>query len=331
MEAYAGLEFCSGSNEVFTNSQVNDLLFYGFEGTNKIHFGFSNSNPKCSTLLISGDKVGVNNSIDPTYNLHVNGSIYASTYCNLLINSATSSSTSNSPTCSALNNVYNTTEWNSNQIVTTSNFLYSTHLSNSSSWNSSSGNVFIFTSNVGINTSNPILTLTVNGSLLVTSNASILGNSYQLSNTYMYGECTISNNVRVTSNLIVRDVNYVYGREVSFIESLDDSSNSTSNYLSKTILTTVCEGGNYMLQMNYVVMCSLSNNLANIRVLHNSNNTVHNAQLNVFGDSNEQWVSDVRYLTLPAGNHVFDLQFRNDLSNVMLVIRKSKLCLTRIS
>lgn len=331
MEAYAGIEFSSGSSNVFTNSLVNDLLFYGFEGTNKIHFGFSNSNPQCSTLLISGNKVGVNNNTEPTYNLHVNGSMYASTYCNLFINSAVSSSTSNSPTCFALNNVYNTTEWNSNQIVTTSNFVYSNHLSNSLLWNSASGNVYIFTSNVGINTSNPILELTVNGSLLLTSNASILGNSYQMSNTYIYGECTVSNNVKITSNLIVRDVSYVYGREVSFIESLEDSSNSTNNYLSKTMLTTVCEGGNYMLQMNYAVMFSASSNLANIRVLHNSSNTVHNAHISTFAESNEQWVSDIRYLALPAGNHVFDLQFRHDSSNVVIVVRNSKLSLTRIS
>ena len=110
-------------------------------------------------LAASNSCIGVNTS-NPTQTLTVAGSLFASGYCNLLLDTFTSASTSNAPTANALSNVYATGVFASNLSVTSSNTLFpqATFASNTA----------IYASNT-INGGNPLLTGRLDNIIVLTS------------------------------------------------------------------------------------------------------------------------------------------------------------------
>uniref|UniRef100_A0A6C0BGX0 Uncharacterized protein n=1 Tax=viral metagenome TaxID=1070528 RepID=A0A6C0BGX0_9ZZZZ len=111
---------------------------------------FTLSNYGSSFISTSNNYIGIG-TYDPSFTLDVNGSINATGYCNLLLDSYTSASTSNAPTAFALSNAYGVA-------VAASNNAFGT-------WSMSNNKIYVLSSNVGIGTSNATESLSVQGAI----------------------------------------------------------------------------------------------------------------------------------------------------------------------
>lgn len=183
--------------------------------------------------------VGANASRD--HKLSVDGSIYATSFCNLLVDDPNSVATNKAPTSRLLNNVYqasiwtsNVAEWSSNASSWASNtFMFASNLLLSASWTSNTAfpwasNTATFASNVSASISN--------------NDVPWLSNSiFNTSNTLMWASNTLtwtSNTTDWVSNTSLPSLSNVIHSYIdatgSFSNSVDFASN-TSSWASNAI------------------------------------------------------------------------------------------------
>jgi hypothetical protein len=206
----------------------------------------------------------------------------------------------------------NTAVWGSNTAVYASNLAYTTSndiyplVGGASAWTASGSNVYIIGSNIGINTSTP-------GS----------------------NDLQVNGFVNITSNVYIRGHNIV-----AFYEYFDTSNygnfSTTATAYSSNMLTmcNVLEGGEYMFSIYYgqraantnrigMGRVQLSNSLGAAQVIHvNSNSISTNA---------DTFVTDIKFITLPAGSNIFSLQYSaNALSTTTVTMRDMRMNLFRV-
>ena len=142
-----------------------------------------------------------------------------------------------------------------------------------------------------------------------------------------------SSNITVTSNLIVRNVNYNFGRETFFAQDSNATTQNTATFTDKLRLNTFVEGGTYNLsvytQGSYAVNTRtgvsrviLSNLNGATQVLQLSSNNYPTANLDVV-------IPYSAILTLPTGSNSIAQQY-STLTSAM-TLKNTTITLIRTS
>ena len=241
MADYSGYLNISYSNAFyFLNASNNDMLIYPETSNQKLHFGITSNMNSCviinsnntlfttDTIFISN--LNVSNVANFQSNVGVAGRLIASNAAFFQSNVTISSNLNVSNTFSNLGSVYLA----SNLVVMSNvgigvlnpqfkmdiggdlNFTGTLRQNGTayigSQWSNVTNNVFLFASNVGLNTQTPQAALEVAGSVIVRSNISVSNVANFQSNLGIYGQLTVSNaaffqsNVTISSNLNVSNV-----------------------------------------------------------------------------------------------------------------------------
>lgn len=185
--------FDADTNSRFNMAQISMRDQWGNASENGAGNLLFHTNPNGSNLVermrVQYDgKVGI--GCTPNYMLDVNGSINASGFCNLLVDSYNTGDLHKAPTVNALSNVYAVATWSSNYVISAS----STPV-----WTSTSNNVYIFQSNIGIGTSNPSYTLDAKGSVFAQGYCNLLVDSYNTTDSNKAPTLTALSNVYATA------------------------------------------------------------------------------------------------------------------------------------
>ena len=140
-----------------------------------------------------------------------------------------------------------------------------------------------------------------------------------------------SSNVTVNSNLIVRGVNYVYGRENYYASNLAPITLATNVLTTRTAISNMLEGGRYQISVSTLNATATASRYTISRIaLSNINGaaqvlyTVSNACAVA---NREACVSYYMQTILPTGSNIITLQYAGDNGSTMTIRQSSITCL----
>ena len=148
----------------------------------------------------------------------------------------------------------------------------------------------------------------------ITFGCSSSNNTSSVSSSNYASSNLILNNVSLTGNLMVRNVDYVFGRETFYAQDSNTTTQATPTYTNKVKLDCFLEGGNYFLsvytQSSYSSptppLCSSRIVLSNV----NGNTQILQSSSNNYSASNHDVIvpySSIVYL--PTGSNTIAQQY----------------------
>ncbi len=244
----------------------------------------------------------------------------------------------------------NTSIYASNSIISNSNDIYPSILyaSNTASyasnldrpWVSSGSSIYILSSNVGIDLTDPAESLSIMrnmslsnyGKVVFTTSNNNLGIGVSIP-TYLLD---VGGDLNVDSNLYVRGVNYNFGREFFYSSNFSAATGTTgTTYINRYSMSTVLEGGYYLFTVMYGMQAANTNRVGMGRVqlsnIQSPSNYVHISSNNT-STNGYNYVSDMTYLQLPTGSNIFTLQYcvSTGGGNTTITVKDSKMSLFRV-
>lgn len=304
MNPSVGMEICYESNFIFYNTSPSDFVVYGFNDTQRLRLGTSNTHTIVPAITIYNSNVGINTPVDPLYTLDVNGPVKATSYCNLIVDTPLSNNTNKAPSAAALNQTYtialsasSTATFASNTVIESSNYVYSV----------TSGNNNVFASNLSVSNSNYLYSLT-----LTNSNTSCYAsNLVEATSNAVFPIATSASNVAfATNSTVITMSNSLYGNVIPSLCNTSEESFYGSNLVTMLFpISTFASNASSYSSNN---MVSSSNNIYP-SLYWSSNTTVYASNL-ATKNSNDMYpltanISNVAYsakeLSITNSNYLY--------------------------